>query len=182
MSILKELEYYKKMFNDTLPELAKRKGCKLVINENNFIDYDHLNCLWYGGHVADLVVSDEITLSIDAIGDVRATLFDSSGNELVFVKDKSNGGRFYDEMSGDLKNDRDLLGAVLQERLICDNNNWFEVAGIVTKDGKGVFIDLCEWTDNVLDDSLDVAIKQVIEDVEEITKAVISAYRYEIEE
>lgn len=50
--------------------------------------------LWYGGLVVSIKVRGCV-FAIHACGDIYATLYDKSdGTELLYVKDKSNSGRF----------------------------------------------------------------------------------------
>lgn len=92
----------------------------------NFIDNDHKDCLWYGGPVAEVKYKDFL-FSLEARGDVNCTLFDKNNNELGYVKDRNNAGRFRDEMAHCLANDAELHKAKKEGLLIFENNNWFEV-------------------------------------------------------
>lgn len=173
-------KYYQKQLEEELPALAKSKGAKLEINKDKFIDVQHLNCLWYGGQVVEITVDEETKVIIEANGDVRAFLYELSNgrdNEQCFVKDSMRSGRFYDEMRSYLNNDADLIAAINQNRLELDNNNWWEVNVVLTRDGKEIFIDLYDYLDNILDDNLAVAIKQVLDCLDYIVDAAKQIYK-----
>ena len=76
---------------------AKRLGVKLKFHQDWF-HHQRLNCLWHGGTVAEIIVSKELSIELNAYGDVRATLYDEHGEELAYSKDKSNTGAFEDNM------------------------------------------------------------------------------------
>ena len=66
--------------------------------------------LWYGGLVVSIKVRGCV-FAIHACGDIYATLYDKSdGTELLYVKDKSNSGRFGVDVLPYLK----------------EHNNWWE--------------------------------------------------------
>ena len=61
--------------------------------------------LWYGGLVVSIKVRGCV-FAIHACGDIYATLYDQSdGTELLYVKDKSNSGRFGVDVLPYLKTD-----------------------------------------------------------------------------
>ena len=65
--------------------------------------------LWYGGLVVSIKVRGCV-FAIHACGDIYATLYDKSdGTELLYVKDKSNSGRFGVDVLPYLKTDHSLL-------------------------------------------------------------------------
>ena len=114
-----------RLSNITLPE----KPVKIELQQE--IEYGKCSSIWYGGFLAS-VTSGESEFSLYANGDVRAYLVDKPTNEtIVYVKDKSNSGRFGEEMSQYIKNDTHLMEIIKQEdpiyNLEMDNNNWFEV-------------------------------------------------------
>lgn len=85
---------------------------------------------WYGGNVIDIKYRDAI-FTIQAIGDVKFTLYDKKNNEeLFYVNDKRNGGILYQELNGYIENDEELLilltGKHLKYTCEIDNNNWWE--------------------------------------------------------
>jgi len=95
------------------------------------IEYGKYDCCWYGGLIATVECGvNEFT--IVATGDVTASLIDKLTNEqLAYVKDKANDGRFNDEMCIFIKNDAHLY-EIMEDKdqrftLNIENNNWFEI-------------------------------------------------------
>lgn len=104
---------------------AKEQGIDIEMVQD-LIDENHLDSLWYGGTIA-VITKDKYRIALMAIGDVRATLYDAEdGHEIVYVKDKGNYGRFYEEMSYYIKDDKHLYELEQNGQLVLDNNNWFE--------------------------------------------------------
>ena len=130
----------------------------------NPIDPSHLNCLWYGGAIFGINYKC-YDFIVGAYGDVRAALFDNDGNELCYVKDKQNSGRFYDEMRSFIKDDAELLklltGKDRDRYLWLDDNNWLEVL-IDTPDGDTYDLGWVLDTDNILE-----AITEVVAGMDE---------------
>lgn len=136
----------------------------VIIELHQQIEYGKCSSIWYGGFLAS-VTSDENEFSLYANGDVRAYLVDKHNYEtIVYVKDKSNVGRFGDEMSQYIKNDVHLMEIIRQEdpiySLEMDDNNWFEtffdkLNGVETNNS---FVSEC---DNVFE-----AITEIVENVE----------------
>ena len=128
------------------------------------IEYGKCGSMWYGGILAS-VTSGENEFSLYAKGDVQAYLVDKRSNETIaYVKDKSNDGRFGDEMSQYIKNDAHLMEIIRQEDSIYSlelvDSNWFEtffdeVNGERTDDS---FVSEC---DNVFE-----AIAEIVENIE----------------
>lgn len=147
---------------------AKRLGVKLEFCPDYF-HHKRLNCLWHGGRVAVIVVSTEMEIELCAYGDVIAVLYDENGKEIAYSKDKSNNGAFEDNMKPYLKTDKQLQLALEEKRLILMNNNWIEYDGYLSNSetGKKLFIDLMVY-DNLIDDNILLAIKQVLDSLEEI--------------
>ncbi len=86
---------------------------------------------WYGGLIAE-VSSMDSEYRVMATGDVIVKLIDKDTNEEVAsVKDRSNGGDFFDIMRHYIKNDTHLYEIIEDEdqeyKLVFSNNNWFEV-------------------------------------------------------
>lgn len=102
---------------------------KIVLNQNiidGYCDYT-----WYGGLVAEVSCMDS-EYRLMANGDVIVNLIDKKTNdEVVYVKDKSNGGTFYSLMCPYIKNDAHLYEIIEdadpQYKLVFSNNNWFEI-------------------------------------------------------
>lgn len=168
-------EQYKRKC-DALFEKAKGIGVELSFHPENF-DSDRLNCLWYGGELAVIKVTDLFSVELNICGDVYAELTDKSGSQLAYVKDKGNTGRFYDEMSSYIKDDGELLLALDDGRLKLDYNNWVEYDGVIKSniaDERGIFIDLGIICDNILDDDILNAIMQALDLLETIKEEIKS--------
>jgi len=100
-----------------------------AINYLQNIDNDKQNCLWYGGDIVEFILEDNSKILVSAIGDVRLWLVDKETNEeLVYVKDKNNGGQFYNAMFSYIKNDEELEQVINNKHdkytMEFDNNNW----------------------------------------------------------
>ena len=72
---------YRKKFQKLFCK-AKRIGVKLKFNPDCF-HHKRLDCLWYGGRVASIVVSPEMEIELCAYGDVIAVLYDENGKEIA---------------------------------------------------------------------------------------------------
>lgn len=153
---------------------AKRLGVKLKFHQNWF-HHHRLNCLWHGGTVAEIVVSKELVVELNAYGDVIATLYDANGRELAYSKDKSNGGAFTDNMYPYLTTDVQLRNALETDLLKLSNNNWIEYDGYVLnkETGKMEFVDLGMIVDNIVDDDILCAIKEVLGSLEDIKQEIL---------
>lgn len=124
----------------------------------DYIDSDHLDSLWYGGHVATVTHGD-ILISLYANGDVYAHLcsVDDGGAYNIYVKDKNNAGVFYGEMRSKIKNDSDLHHAIQFSELSLNCGNWWEIF----VEYKGRNIDIGDGV--VLNaDSMNEAISEII--------------------
>lgn len=135
-----------------LAEIKKQEekyGVEIEISQ--FIDKDHLDCLWYGGEVGTIKLQNGYIITIGAYGDIFLSGY--IDGSYIYIKDKSNNGNVYSEL-GHLLDDRELHKLLESDatnnRLVLDNNNWFEVDLISPK---GEWIDLC-GADNVLEDNL----------------------------
>ena len=103
---------------------AKEEGIEITMVQD-LIDENHLDSLWYGGAIAR-IIKGKYHIVLMAVGDVRATLYDENHNEIAYVKDKGNYGRFYEEMADYIKDDEHMYELEQNGQLIFDNNNWFE--------------------------------------------------------
>lgn len=156
---------------------AKELGLKLVFYPTSF-KHRRLNCLWYGGGLATIEVSEAFAIELNIYGDVRAELTDDAGNELASVTDKNNGGVFSEYMLPYIKTDKQLEDALESGKLTLGNNNWIEYDGVIKTcdtDSTGVFVDLGMICDNILDDDILSAIEQVLDSIEEIKKEISDA-------
>lgn len=153
---------------------AKELGLKLVFYPKRF-KHRRLNCLWYGGWLATIKVSETFAIELYIYGDVRAELTDDLGNELASVTDKNNGGVFSEYMLPYIKTDKQLKDALEGGRLTLWNNNWIEYDGVVKKnaaDEISAFIDLGLICDNILDDDILIAIEQALDSFKDLKKEV----------
>ena len=165
-------EQYKRKC-DALFNKAKSVGVELSFHPESF-DPDRLNCLWYGGELAVIKVSETLSVELNVYGDVYAELSDKEGEFLAYVKDKGNTGRFYDEMSQFISNDQELLEALDDGRLKLDHNNWVEYDGVYKNKGDkvGEFIDLGLITGNILDDDILTAINEALDRITDIVREI----------
>lgn len=154
---------------------AKKLGVELIFSPEYF-SHRRLNCLWYGGSLAVINVSDTLSLDLSIRGDVYAWLIDKTGNELARVKDKGNNGSFTDWMLPYIKTDKQLKKVLRDGRLILDYNNWIEYDGNLITDkeaGVGKFIDLGLICDNILDDDILVAIDEALDCIDRIREELL---------
>lgn len=93
--------------NDSI--MLTHKGKRINIKLNQTIEADKQDSLWYGGTCATLKCKN-FTFTLGARGDVECSLFDKDGNCLESVKDRRNGGGFY-ELSYYLHSDEDVRNA-----------------------------------------------------------------------
>lgn len=150
---------------------AHELGVELIFHPENF-DCNRLDCLWYGGWLATIKVSEMLSVELSIRGDVRATLNDQHGNPQAEVTDKGNAGRFSKQMRPHLNTDRQLRNAIRKGRLLFQNNNWIEYDGNVmrndTPNAETAFIDLGVICDNLLDNNILYAIWQALDSLEDI--------------
>lgn len=154
---------------------ANKLNVELEFSPENF-NYRRLDCLWYGGQIARIKVSDTFSIEVKVEGDVRACLINSNCDVIVSVKDRDNCGAFADTMKAHLKTDRQLYAALDSKKLILDEQNWIEYDGVVKKDvfdEQGTNIDLGMMRDNFLDNNVLLAIEQVLDSIDEIKAEII---------
>ncbi len=166
-------EQYKRKC-DALFNKAKSIGVELCFHPESF-NPDRLNCLWYGGYLAEIKVTDTLSVELNIYGDVYAELSDKDGQFLAYVKDKGNTGRFNNEMRAYIQNDQELLEALDDGRLKLDYGNWVEYDGVQYKnksDTLGKFIDLGMIVDNVLDDDILKAISEALDRITDIVQEI----------
>ena len=113
-----------------LSEISLPSG-DISIKLNQPIEYGKCDYCWYGGPIATVSCNDNI-FTVVANGDVVVSLINKQTNEVVaYVKDKLNGGQFYEEMCMFIKNDAHLYEIIEDKdpryKLDFDNNNWFEI-------------------------------------------------------
>lgn len=143
-------------------------GEDIKIEFEQGIEYGRCSSDWYGGTIATVIFGESI-FTLSAVGDMIADLVDKKNNEIVErVKDKGNGGRFYDCMKRYIKNDAHMQSIIEDAdpkyRLEFDNNNWFEVF-LDKINGK-------ESNESVICDSINVfdAVAEVVENIPKWTK------------
>jgi hypothetical protein len=160
---------------EDLENQAKVRGAKLHLDPK-YIYENKQHCYWYGGTIGSIDYKG-CTVCIQVIGDLIATLYDvETGEELVYSKDKSNNGRFYDEMRYFIKTDEELESIITRglnineeiERgkkegkkyvLYVDYNNWIEFTIYDNKEDKWVQVsslDSVIETDDVLEAFTDI--------------------------
>jgi hypothetical protein len=153
---------------------ARKLGLKLIFYPRGF-EHRRLNCLWYGGELATIKLSETFAIELNIYGEVRAELTDDLGNELASVTDKNNAGAFSKYMLPYIKTDKQLEDALESGKLILGNNNWIEYDGVVKTcdtDTTGVFVDLGMICDNILDDDVLSAIEQALDSIKEIKNEI----------
>ena len=118
-----------------------------------------------------------LAVEIGVIGDVCATLFDRSGEQIAYVKDKNNDGAFSEYMRGYIRDDKQLKELLNAGDLVLDNNNWIEYDGIYYPHGRdvpGIAVDLGMITDNIVDDDVLNAIDDVLSSLDEIKQDILN--------
>jgi hypothetical protein len=128
---------------------AKEQGIEIEMVQD-LIDENHLDSLWYGGTIAR-ITKGRYCIALMAMGDVRATLYDENKNEIAYVKDKGNYGRFYEEMADYIKNDKHMYELEHNGQLVFDNNNWFEWSVYDTEEEEYIGPDCF---DNILEEGI----------------------------
>ena len=154
---------------------AKALGVELDFSPGQF-DPNKLNCLWHGGWYAYIKLSENLDIEIGAMGDVCASLFDRSGEQIAYAKDKGNGGYFSEAMRGYIRDDKHLRELLNAGDLVLENNNWIEYGGIYYPYGRdvpGIAVDLGFVSDNIVDDDVLNAIDDVLSSLEEIKKDIL---------
>ena len=157
-------------------EKAKALGLELEFCPQTY-DNNRLNCLWYGGQLAVIKISDNLSIELSICGDVYAEFVDRKGNKMACVKDKNNSGAFSKYVMPYLKNDRQLLAAIDSNRLYLGNNNWIEYDGLLKEqesDELYQFVDLGIVCDNILDDDILVAIDSALDRYKDITAEILA--------
>ncbi len=154
---------------------ANALGVELDFSPRQF-DPNKLNCLWHGGWYAYIKLSEDLDIEIGAMGDVCASLFDRSGEQIAYTKDKGNGGYFSEAMRGYIRDDKHLKELLNAGDLVLENNNWIEYGGIYYPYGRdvpGIAVDLGIITDNIVDDDVLNAIDDVLSSLVEIKRDIL---------
>ena len=154
---------------------ANALGVELDFSPEQF-EPNKLNCLWHGGWYAYIKLSEDLDIEIGAMGDVCASLFDRSGEQIAYAKDKGNGGYFSEAMRGYIRDDKHLKELLNAGDLVLENNNWIEYGGIYYPYGRdvpGIAVDLGIITDNIVDDDVLNAIDDVLSSLVEIKRDIL---------
>lgn len=111
-------------------EIAAKKGAILNVTESDFIDDDHLDCVWYGGNIGNVVYKGVI-FDISVHGDV--CLYGSYKGQEIYYKNKSNSGAIGTDLYYQIPDDKTLhqlsrfdLQEKTKDYLEYGNNNWVE--------------------------------------------------------
>lgn len=114
-----------------LKKVASQIGLTLDLDTNDIHEFRQ-DAIWYGGRIGGFQYGDYY-ISIDAIGDVRATLYNENDEEITTMKDRNNAGDFYQEMKQYILDDEQLfqyLGYTdcdsTKIYLSLEDNNWLE--------------------------------------------------------
>ncbi len=115
-----------------LPRKLKGLDGPIRIVLKDKIQKRQYDSMWYGGLVATIQYGD-LTVDLEALGDVIADLYEKSGQEerhLEYIKDKNNAGEFGSVMQNYIRTDKDLVRLLNDEHkryhLEMHNNNWWE--------------------------------------------------------
>ena len=151
---------------------AKNLGLSLKFYQDNF-NYKRLNCLWYGGFLAEIAVNPTLSIVLKINGDVRAFLRNKNTNAIIaMIKDKTCSGKFTEKMYPFIKTDIQLLERMENGTLEVCENNWIEYDGVSLANGEEKFVDLGFVTDNILDNNILVAINQALDNYKSIVEEI----------
>ncbi len=142
-----------------LEKEAESLGAELQVREDDFIDDDHLDCLWYGGQIGSIMYKG-FEISIEVQGEVAlyGDMYDEELKNFTYINKRGNGAfnmAASDSLRTAFKNDTELRAALMENRLVVENNNWVEYF-ICTPDGVWHGGDVIDC-DNVLDAFEDIS-------------------------
>lgn len=100
------------------------KNMETIFNQS--IDSLRTHHYWYGGTVATIKCPNGWKAEIAAVGDMKVEYAPNNIYE-TSLKDKSNGGYFYEEFHKYLPDDKSLTEAINSGDLIIFDGNWWEV-------------------------------------------------------
>ena len=116
-----------------LNELASAKGAELIVYPEDFIDDEHLNCIWYGGHIANVKYKDMV-LEIAVHGEV--VLEGVYKGQDIYYCDKGNNGAVGTDLYYQVPGDIALLSLIkagwcgldeeMEDQIWCQAYNWVE--------------------------------------------------------
>lgn len=129
---------------------ALELGITLNIDENIFIDDNHLDCFWYGGYIGSIEY-DDWKIIIEVNGYVHAYIAPKNGNDESYYINRDNSGAWgkniCDFISGDLQKQE----LTQNKEMIFNHNNWVEWR--IQPPGKDVYDPITQF-DNILDDNV----------------------------
>lgn len=142
-------------------DLAAQKGAILNVNEHDFIDDDHLDCVWYGGDIGNIVYKSVI-FDICVHGDV--CLFGYYNGQEIYYNNKSNTGAIGTDLYYQIPDDKTLHQLSIpdwqketDDHLEWGNNNWVEI-----------FFGNSNSSDVANDDNVLEAVGEALEFIEEL--------------
>ena len=102
-------------------EKASTLGMEVVVDEDFFIDNDHLNCFWYGGRFATFL-HNGWKMHLEVNGDVYV----SSENESFCYNNRCNDGAWGHDICAYIKDDKCLDALKRESKIVFENSNWIE--------------------------------------------------------
>lgn len=102
---------------------------KIELEVQDFIDEEHKRSIWYGGVVATVEYKDHV-FWLEAHGDISVTWFPLPGfddAEYDYINKNNSGAYQDDEALEHFINDEHIGILSRSDRLVWQNNNWFEV-------------------------------------------------------
>ncbi len=145
-------------------------GAELSLSANDFIDDNHLNCIWYNGIIGTISISG-YTVSIEVHGDISLTvLSEDLSKEMDGFSFKNGRVAIEDEaFTAVIPNDEALQKFSQSGRIIWHNNNWVEYV-VLDKDNREISSFIQDNT--VLDDDILAAFDDIgyyIDHIKQIT-------------
>ena len=129
---------------------AEAIGAVVVLDEDTFIDDEHLNCFWYGGEIGSIKFNNGWTVNISVSGEVRLNGQTAEGEEIDYVN-KNNDGAWGEDVASIIHGDSHLAALEDESLVEFGNNNWVEFN---FTDPDGNFCDCGISMDNLLDDNV----------------------------
>lgn len=146
--------------------VVKKLGAKMELKQP--IHFNRQNCLWYGGDIAEITTKDGYRVVISVNGTVRGTYSGKDNEVTVFVNDKYNAGRFYDDLHEYIQDDIMLHAFIDNGSINLDFDNWVEV-NVTTPEGKCLTEDCNQdmvTSGDIMEPLLDIEILlQAVEDL-----------------
>ncbi len=141
---------------------AKAMGAKVMWCQD-IIDEKHLNCLWYGGRICEILYKQWVFI-LGAYGDIRVSVCDSHTDDVIAdLVNKNNDGGIREIMRV-IKDDDELVklccGMDPDRYITFENNNWLEVL-VDAPDGTQYDTG---WVPN--DDDIPSALEEVLDNMD----------------